>query len=167
MWRCSYAPEGAHLGAPRSILFGSVACAVTPQRAPTWEPPGPYSSIPDLIPPCSASGTGRGVEEFLRPRLRTGAVAPSCLPFRAEGAVAPMNRLYLRLLTYRFMYRRGTIPPTGVSTITPRLALMNHGVATVNHVTTPPTGSWAQDWSYITPEVDHSSGGGLRIIVGL
>ena len=74
-----------------SILFGSVACAVTPQRAPTWEPPGPYSSIPDLTPPCSASGTGRGVEEFLRPRLRTGAVAPSCLPFRAEGAVAPMT----------------------------------------------------------------------------
>ena len=88
---CRYAPEGAHLGAPRSILFGSVACAVTPQRAPTWEPPGPYSSIPDLTPPCSASGTGRGVEEFLRPRLRTGAVAPSCLPFRAEGAVAPMT----------------------------------------------------------------------------
>ena len=35
---------------------------------------------------------------------------------------------------------------------------MNHRVATVDHVATPPTGSWAQDWSYITPEVDHSSG---------
>ena len=118
------------------------------------------------------------------------------LPFRAVGAVAPMNRLYLGWVHVPSGYSppdrdmhddatsgkiswssSGPFPGTGEaspqgyrlygirrapkregqsSTLgslhgTPvkiRRYLMNHGVATVDLVATPPTGSWAQDWSY-------------------
>ena len=91
-----------------SILFGSVACAVTPQRAPTWEPPAHTRVSRNLHHPAQRPELAGGSRSSYALDCALGPSTPAAYPFEPRGAVAPIDRLYSGLLTYKFIYRRGT-----------------------------------------------------------
>ena len=88
---CRYAPEGAHLGAPRSIR----------------EYPGSHTA---LLSVRNWQG-GRGV---LTPSTAHWSRRPQLPTLSSRGGRRPHDRLYLGKEIYMFIYRRGTIPPAGI-----------------------------------------------------